>query len=168
MAILLDDAMKNTIRAGVDQAAQPGAAPVPVPLPQDNTEALAMLDKAQWTVISVKLGNELGIFSSTKMTDAATATEAAALANRELDAMIQSANANAQQLGPMAPLVPMIRPAIQINAQGDLLRADLAGPGFHALIGFATQNLVPMLMGGLGGDDAGFPAPPPGFPPPQN
>lgn len=155
VAAVLNEAMREQAKAMAQGG--PGS-----PVPADADKLTPYMEQAEWFALSLRLGNQIGIHSSTKLPDAATATEAATVVEEMVADLSQPPDPNAAP-NPLAGIGPLLQEALQVRANGDQLEVSLAGDGLRNLVINATSNplLLPMLLGG--GEGPG--APPPGFDP---
>ena len=149
VALLMDEKVKALMEMGAAMANQQagGAAPV------DVAKGTELLGKAQWLGLALKLGDNVGIYTTTKFMDEATATEANSQFDAELQKLLQPpADPAENPLGPMAGMIGgMIKNAVQVSQDGDKLSINLAGPGFKS----AVQGLIGMAMMAGGGGPGG-------------
>ena len=93
-----------------------------------------VFEEAEWFSCAVKLRDQFGLYIAVKFQDAATVSRAAMLVNEQ----IQQFNGE----GPLAMVVPMLRSAIQVRMDGELLRVSVSGPtlrGAVAMVGVSGK-----------------------------
>lgn len=151
VGIIIDDKTRALAEKG--SAAAEGA-------PVDVEAAKEFLAKMQWVGVAVKLGDNVGIYTTTKFNDAETATAAKEKFEAELAKMLKPpADGEPDPFGGMGAMVGgMLKGAIQVQVKDDQLTINLAGPGFKGI----AQMAIGMAMSAGGGAEPGGPpiAPP--------